>query len=298
MRRWPRDVSSNLAIQPGNLNPAADLTADARGDRVRPFAVSGGQALYFPPGTFEGASVVVQEAGAQLLCSHYVGQGLVGFVKIIKACPYKPSILHNSQYTEAVPLDAAFIAPGRPGPDSDNGWWSTPMGWEAYFQVPPINSFFPPRWEWRLQLIPGQLSEIRTAQNMPAFSFLDPNSWALIPNLTVPLSTYQSGFPGSGPPGDWGAQRMQWFGMESGEVHVVIPEDTTVALFATWTQGLYSPGYQATDGAGFSGLANNPLNNDAREIYVLGPSFGQLIGYEQPNIRDAARRNAVYGWQS
>jgi hypothetical protein len=222
---------------------------------------------------------------------------MVGFVKMVKAAPFKPSILHNASVAELVPGDLNVTLPDQNFSDSDNGWWSTPFGWEGYSSNFG-EVFTQPVWHWHLQLIPGQLADIRNASNSPPFSLLDPDSWYLVPNIPVPSSAYQSGFPGNAP-GDWPAQRMQWTGRaESGEVHIVVPEDTTVALFAQWTQGIYVPAYQGLDGSGFLSLENNPLNGDFREIYVLGPSFGQLVGYTQPNIRGSARTNAVYGWQS
>jgi hypothetical protein len=162
------------------------------------------------------------------------------------------------------------------------------MGWEGYADFETAGGI-PPRWQWHIMLMPGTIASVRNAGNVPPFSLGDPSSWLLAPNVPVPASAYQGGFPGSPPP-DWGPQRLQWFGMESGEVHIVVPEDTTVLLFARWTQQAYNPFYQATDGAGIVDLD--------RDIFILGPSFGQLVGYTQPRLRRAAGHNAVFGWQS
>jgi hypothetical protein len=251
---------------------------------VRPFCVAGGTPVWPQLVYVSGAP---QLAGAQLLCSHYVGEGMVGFVKQIKAAPFKPSILHNAEYTELVPSAVQALLLDGTNPDSDNGWWSTPFGWEGYAER--LGGGLVPRWTWHIQLIPGRIDAIRTGLNAPPFSFFDPNSWFLVPQIPVPASAYQSGLPGNAP-GDWGPQRLQFTNWEAGEVHIIVPTDTTVALFAMWEQEAYNPFYQATNGAGTVDLA--------KDILVLGPSFGQLVGYTQPLNRAAARRNAVYGWAS
>jgi hypothetical protein len=169
--------------------------------------------------------------GVQLLCSQYVGEGDVGFVKAVKCCPFKPSILHNAEYTELVPSIAqASLADGNFS-DSDNGFWTTPFGWEGYADDGEQAA----AWTWQIQFVSGRLETIRNAANIPPFSFFDPTSWLLAPNVPVPASAYESGIPGFSPPG-WGPQRMQWFGEESGQVHLVVPSNTTVCLFARWAQ--------------------------------------------------------------
>lgn len=254
-------------------------SAATQGDRIQPFAVSGG----FTRWAFEFGVGVPELAGAQLLCSQYVGKGQTGFVKMLTACPYKPSILHNSQYTELVP--GAVVDTNGNNPDSDNGWWGTPMGWEGY--VP--GEFPAPIWRWHIRILAGDIAKIKAVGNLPPFSLVDPASWFLVPNIPVPASAYDGGLPGMSPSG-WGPQRMQVTNWEAGEVHILIPEDSTVALFATWEQSPYDPFYQATDGAGIVDLG--------RDVYVLGPSFGRLVGYTQPLNRASTAHNAVYGWQS
>jgi hypothetical protein len=267
------------------LVPPRPQAPDQQGDRIQPFVASGGTARWSPVAYVSGAP---QVAGAQLLCFHHVPEGMVGFVKMITAAPFKPSILHNSQYTELVPsaLDATTFSDGN-SPDSDNGWWSTPFGWEGYASRFPLEPP-PPEWRWNIQLIPGRIDEIRSGLNIPPFSFADPLSWYLVPNIPVPSVAYQMGLPGNAPSG-WGSQRMQWTDW-LGEVHLIVPSDTTVALFAQWTQEPYNPYYQATDGAGTVDLG--------RDVLVLGPSFGRMSGFTQAADRESARRNAVYGWAS
>lgn len=286
MRRRPHryPVPRGLALlHPGPGAGAQPFSPAQQGDRVKPFLQSGGTPRWLPAGTFVSGDPPT--SGFQMLCSQYVGRGQTGFVKLIKAAPYKPSILHNAEYTELVPGGVAPLASAQGNnPDSDNGWWSTPMGWEGYQEEFEGTM---PLWVWHLRLISGTVAQFRKTR--PAFSFLDPESWQLIPNLPVPASTYGSGLPGD-PPVDWPLQRMQWFGKESGEVHIPIPEDTTVALFAEWRQTEYIPFYQATNGAGIVDLG--------RDLFVLGPSFGQLVGYTQASVREAASHNAVYGWGS
>lgn len=255
------------------------------GDQVRPFCVSGGLPRWL--GVAYDASVPpVEEDGMQLLCSFYVGVGAVGFVKLIKACPYKPSLLHNSAYAELVPAgEDPDIDPASTRPDSDAGFWTTPFGWEAYQPTDGTAPF----WQWYLRFFPGTLENIRNPRNAAPFAFTDPQSWAYIPSIPVPSFAYQTGLPGYSPSG-WGAQRMQWFGKEAGEVHIPVPEDCTVALFARWAQSPYSPESFGLNG---SGISDYPA-----QVYPLGPSFGQLVGYTQPLARQAASRNAKFGWAS
>jgi len=283
----PSKERREFVLDPGGSGGRFPQSAAVRGDKVEAFNCSGGTPRW------PGVTYVLgnpMEEGAQLLCSQYIGAGLVGFVKMIKACPFKPSILHNASSTELVPaISQATLFTNGNFSDSDNGWWSTPFGWEGYTTNVELGGEPPPSWEWRIQLVQGRLETIRNSANVPPFSFFDPNSWLLAPNVPVPASTYQSGFPGN-PPDNWRPQRMQWYGWESGEVHIVVPEDTTVCLFARWSQLPHNVTYQSTTGAGTVDLE--------REVFILGPSFGQLVGYTQPRLRKAAGVNAVHGWAS
>lgn len=252
-----------------------------QGARIRPFLVDGGLTSWFGIPYVEPAEV----AGVQLLASFYVPSGMVGFVKSIKACPYKPSILRGAVNNQLVP-NASATTITQNNPDGDEGFWRTPMGWEGYEDV---DGGFP-SWRWHLRSIPGDIAAIREKLNIPAFSFVDPLSWYLVPNLPVPVSGYPAGIPGSTLGADWGPQRIQRFGAEDGEVHVPIAGDNTVCLFAEWTQGAYQPVYQSTTGAGLTTLP--------QLVLALGPSFGQLGGYTQPQNSKAGQASAREGWES
>lgn len=253
-----------------------------QGDRIRPWLVSGGQATWFGLPYVEPAEL----AGVQLLASFYVPEAMTGFVKQIKAGPFKPSVLYSSVSNQLVP-NVGAVAASDNNPDGDNGYWRTPFAWEGYTSDAGVNPF----WQWHLRMVRGDIAAIREGKNIPAFSFLDPLSWFLVPNLPVPASGYPNGIPGTPPGMGWGPQRMQRFGgWEEGEVHIPIPGDTTVCLFAEWTQDIYTAVFQATDGAGTTILPNF--------ILALGPSFGQLEGYTQPDNTVAGQRSAREGWQS
>lgn len=254
-----------------------------QGDRIRPWLVSGGITTWVSlPYTLPA-----ELDGVQLLCSHYVPEGVTGFIKQIKACPFKPSVLRGSISNQFVPGNGAASLGGN-NPDSDDGFWRTPFGWEGYES--PFPDSIAPTWRWHLRFVSGDIARIREGLNIPAFSFADPMSWYLVPNIPVPSLGYPEGIPGSTPGDGWGPQRIQRFGMEDGEVHIPVPSDTTVCVFAEWTQAPYVPIFQATDGAGTTTLP--------QMVFALSPSFGQLEGYTQPNNSPAAQAAARDGWQS
>lgn len=255
----------------------------AQGDRIQPWLVSGGLTTWFSLPYVEPA----ENAGVQLLASYFVPDGQTGFVKQIKACPFKPSVLHSSVNNQLVPGVSGLSLSGN-NPDSDDGFWRTPFGWEGYLS--PFPEEIGPTWRWQLRFISGDIARVREGLNIPPFSFADPLSWFLVPNLPVPASGYPEGIPGSSPGDGWGPQRIQRFGMEDGEVHIPVPSNTTVALFAEWTQEFYQPIFQATDGAGLTVLP--------QQVFALSPSFGQLEGYTQPNNSKITQAHALDGWQS
>ena len=255
----------------------------SQGDRVRPWLVSGGLATWQSlPYT-----IPAELDGVQLIASYYVPEGVTAFVKQIKACPFKPSVLHSSASNQLVPGLTAMSLGGN-HPDSDDGFWRTPFGWEGYESPEPDP--VTPTWRWQLRLVAGDIARIREGLNIPPFSFVDPRSWYLVPNIPVPALGYPEGIPGSSAGDGWGPQRIQRFGMEDGEVHIPVSSDTTVCLFAEWTQLFYQPVFQATDGAGVTTLPQT--------VFALGPSFGQLEGYTQPNNSPAAQAAARTGWES
>jgi hypothetical protein len=142
---------------------------------------------------------------------------------------------------------------------------------------------FLPRWSWELRLLDGNLAEIRETIN--AGSALPPavRLWGKSP-FPVPRGLfYPSGLPGRAI-SEFPAQQVQRFGDES-ELNLVIPESTTVCLWATWKQlPVAASMFSLKDDAYYPG--------ETWSVYPLGPSFGHLIGYMQPNSSDAARAAA------
>ncbi len=283
MRRSPEHIrhpTNPVAAVPLRRGSGKQRPTD-QGARIRPFLVDGGLTSWFGIPYAEPA----EADGIQLLASFYVPKGMVGFVKTIKACPYKPSILRGAVNNQLVPnIGAMNITQNNP--DGDDGFWRTPMGWEGYEAVDGSV----PSWRWHLRLVSGDIAAIREGLNIPAFNFGDPLSWYLVPNIPVPASGYPSGIPGSTVGAQWGPQRIQRFGAEDGEVHVPVLGGNTVCLFAEWSQGAYQPIFQSTTGAGLLSLP--------QLVLALGPSFGQLGGYTQPQNSKAGRDNAVDGWDS
>lgn len=255
-----------------------------QGDRLRAWLVSGGQA------TWEGLpyAVPAETDGVQLLSTYYVPEGQTGYIKQIRAAPFKPSVLANAVNVELVPGIGALPGLSAMHSDSSAGFWTTPFGWEGYNAE--LDGEIP-RWLWHLRFIPGDIARIREGLNIPPFSFLDPLSWFLVPNIPVPASGYPNGLPGSTPGSQWGPQRLQRLGSwEEGQVQIVVPADTTIALFAEWSQGFYRPTYLSTTGAGPTVL---PFF-----VFALGPSFGSLEGYIQVANSVAGQVAAREGWNS
>jgi hypothetical protein len=166
--------------------------------------------------------------------------------------------------------------------------WETPFGWESYFDSAVIDAF-PPSWVWHLRGVRGDISN-RTALSLPDFAPADPNSWTLVPNVPVPVSAYQTGIPGEQLGKTWGPQRMQVLQGDELSTHVLVPEDTTVCLFAQWRQGLFRPAAVVPSGEGQTAVQYGP------DVFPLLPSFGQLHGYLQATSDMAAYENAHYGW--
>ncbi len=103
----------------------------------------------------------------------------------------------------------------------------------------------------------------------------------------MPAATYAGGYPGSALEGALPRQRMQVLQGDALDWHVGIPEDTTVMLWASWTQDTIAP--RAVDSSG------SPVVIGPR-IYPLLPSFGQLSGYMQRANDPRALDNARNGW--
>lgn len=276
----PVPIRGGFRPEPGQRNQ----TPTQQGDRVNPFRVDGGACKF----TFAGTASPfddVPEDGIQLVSSVYVPRGQTGFLKGLRVAPFKPSFLSSmaGERLEMVLPDNNY-SPTAIGADSNFGVWTTPFGWECYAESDE-GGIVPTLWHWHLRFISGRLRDVRRFRNIPLFSFFDPLSWYLIPDLPVPRAAYPFGIPGSSPGSPWGRQRVQRTGQfAQGPLQVLVPEDTTLALFVEWSQALYS--YKTS----------MPLNlsvvNVSSSFYPLLPSFGTLLGYTSPSNRATAQHNA------
>lgn len=295
----------------------------AQSDIIVPFLVTGGAAGFTEvPGGGGPVDFDPVRKGAQLVTSIYVPSGRVGFLKQIRVGPRKPAVLHD--VWDAGGIVGPYTTPG-PGPEElapvsyqvnegngsasrdaiHSGIWWDPMGWEVYRSQNITGDFEPLcTWQWQLTLVRGTLADLRRKQNIPPFSFTDPASWYLIDNLPVPFglpnpidNAYPGGIPGSPIGPFFGPQRLQATPKDPLNVHVMIPEDTTLCLFTTWlqphnfelrfTRPINTNLAQADPGL----LASMP-----RDGAIVGPSYGSLSGYLQPGSSQAGVDNATHGW--
>lgn len=268
---------------PGQGTPG--VTADSLGDGIRPFLVSGGSPQFLV--VFgEGFSFDPRPAGIQMVCSVYVPPGTVGFVKQIRIGPYCPPVLVDPWRTTGVQAGlgtwSAPLGPDGGNPAAGtNGIWETPMGWQRY--ADPGEQF--PEWQWMLRVVKGNV--IAKYQNTPQFDVTDPTTWDYVP-FPVPRAAYAgTGVPGSPPGGGtWQPNTMQAIPGAPLETHAIVPENTTVMLFATWKQSRVTP--RAED-------FNGPIVY-GDPVYPLLPTYGQLHGYMQSDGAGASEVNARTGW--
>jgi hypothetical protein len=289
MRRHPgRDA---LGTPPPGVTGGPPIATEL-GDAQEAWLVSGGWVFH----PFYGEGFTTGPAGYQLLCYQYVPAGFVGWVKQLRVAPYMPSVLAQPWVTSGavggaaswVGFDAS-LGDLYDRPAGQNGVWTTPFGWEGYFDAQDLAAF-PPQWRWQMTLVQGDVARIRA--QLPPYSVGDPQSWQFVPNIPVPAAAYPQGLPGTAPGKVIGAQRMQVIQSDELTHHVMVPQDTSVCLWARWTQGLYTPRGQDQNG---SIVYGSPL-------YPVGPSFGQLSGYMQAlsslyiDKPTASVQNARFGW--
>ena len=113
-----------------------------------------------------------------------------------------------------------------------------------------------------------------------------------MPNIAVPQWVYRGGMPGGKLSGVLPPQRVQATPDSPIPVHILCPENTTVCLWAKWSQGpLYVPHAFGSNGP------ITPWPDTAPVVWPLLPSVGQLTGYMQASGRSAAGENAAFGWQ-
>lgn len=288
MRNRPSVNRRRTALPVAAQQPPTPLPPNWLGDTLEPFLVSGGATFYIttlaPEVPFEPAP-----AGVQLVCSVYVPTGKVGFLKELRVAPFMPTMLADPWTTTGAAnlttswreFDSVADGPVRPG--GTNGVWTTPFGWESYFDSVDCGEQ-PPQWTWQLRLVKGNVARIRA--DMGPFSFADPETWYLQPNIAVPLFAYRSGIPGAAPSGFWGPQRMQVLQGDKLSTHVLVPQDHTLCLFTQWTQLAFQP----------RAVVDDTIVPYGEEVFPLLPSFGQLHGYMQASDRVTSQENAKFGW--
>lgn len=254
------------------------------GDAISAFVASGGAPFFI----FAGGPPAfnAQLDGIQLLTSIHVPRGRTGWIKQIRVAPYCPAVLANpwqgwdGTWQDFAPTGAASDIYRA---TAQAGVYTTPMGWESYFDS---GTEVLPQWRWWISLLPGSLGQVRAAAGAGAFSLADPKSWYLAESIPVPATVYPTGVPGRAPGGRFEPQRMQVLQGDQISWHLQIPEDNTACLWAQWQQSTVAVRSRNAQGPGEVQL----------DVHPLLPSFGQLVGYTQATSSDAALDNARLGW--
>lgn len=289
MRRWPRLGDRSVgpwADKASPSMPTQDLDPTDRGDVLVPFVASGGQ-TYYASGWGEAPT---PELGAvQLVCMQYVPRGRTGFVKRVMIAPCCPPILSDPWRG----WDAFFnwfelssnpnASRYRAAPHA--GIWETPLAWEGYFNSDEAK----PRWSWSLTIAQGDLLAQRASRGLGPFDPADPATFWAVPDVAVPQEAYQGGLIGRAVNGHCSNIRIQAPPRAEIPVHIPIPEDSTVCLWAQWTQTPIAPLAQGPAGP----LA---LGTGLTWIVPLLPSVGQIVGYYQTSGSEAAREHGITGW--
>lgn len=295
MRRQPDREHYNVEAteQPPLRRTEEKGLANMRGDEIRPFLVSGGSSYYLVSNGPPAFNPLTH--GVQLITSLYVPNGTVGFVKQLRVGPYMPAQLSDPWLTSGIAGNQASWrkqnrATGLGDFDVPQAGdiWRTPFGWENIFTDDTEQL---PTWRWSLRAMQGDIVKLRNqGQNIPPFNVLDPASWYLVPNIAVPGSAYSGGIPGDSVGADFSAQRMQCIPGDELETHIMIPQDTTLMLFAEWRQefGAY--------GTGVVGASDEYVQYSNDEFVPILPSYGQLHGYMQALTSENSARNATQGW--
>jgi hypothetical protein len=264
--------------------------ADALGDGIQPFLVSGGRANYLE---LDGEQFAAPNA-VQLVTSVYVPPGRIGFIKQLRIAPRMPPVFADGWRGLAFNFQWFPTAPVGARVQGQIGVWDVPMGWESYTLDPIEFPLGVPYWAWSLQLMQGTIEDARGTR--PPFSTADLFSQYLVPDVAVSADAYgetsgirKPALPGHSPGEPFSGQRMQVLQGDQLSFHVPIPPDHTALLFASWRQEAYSA---------FQVLADNPEGVTVHGVptFPLWPSFGQLLGYTQPTTNDTAIANARFGW--
>lgn len=325
-RSTARDTGQPMPAVPtshGHVGPFSNRpSVQGQADIIAPFLVTGGWASFqqetFPNGTIYNPA----PNGVQLVTSVYVPPGRVGFLKQVRIGPREPAVIADVWKAGGIRGPYANT-PLADTPFSDVAWrtdlgaqgnktsqtvwggiWEEPFGWEAFRDPDSAFSFFPAAtWQWQLTLVRGSLDALRRSNNIPAFSLDDPASWFLVDNIPVPFdpapggfNAYPGGLPGSPVGVQFPPQRMQSNPSDPLSLNLFVGEDTTLCLFATW--------HQKTVDLGITGITTNGIDPpptpffgiEDRTDFLVGPSFGSLLGYTQPATSQAGVDNATHGW--
>jgi hypothetical protein len=292
----PRDLASPPSIK-------VPTTPATQGDAIEPWITSGGQTFYYSGWEFPDDPPLPgleepQYGAVQLLAHQYVPKGRAGWIKQIAVAPCAPPILVDPwrgwdatfnwfSNDSPTPFQTQVRAPAQAG------LWETPLAWEGYYApIPEGGGFKRPLWQWSLSAIPGSLANYRASRNLPPFDVTNVNSWWLVPDIAVPDYVYRGGIPGVQLQGNLPPQRMQAMPSDPLLVHIQVPENHTICLWAKWTQfPYYFPRAYQPNGP------INPWGNEIPPTFVLQPSIGRLVGYMQAASRDASAINASHGWQ-
>lgn len=284
----------NLASPPSHRTPT---TPDSQGDAIEPFLLGGGASYYLEPFS-NPAPIEVAANAVQLLASIHVPPGRSAFIKQIVAAPCISPIFADpwrgwpATFNERDPGPVPRSSTNRAAAQA--GLWETPLAWEGYRsetgtgEAPPV-PLGPTIWRWHLTAFPGSLDLQRSKLRIPPFDVANPASWYLVPDEAVPASAYAAGLPGKFINGYIGPQRFQAIPTAPLNVHYACPENTTICLWATWTQGRCTP--IMAQGP------NGPIQPWAGAAeFPLLPSVGRLSGYMQAASRPAVAQNAAHGW--
>jgi hypothetical protein len=298
MRRRPASYEQPIG-QPRDLaspnGPRPPTTPSTQADVIEPWLKGGGQ-TYYLTGWATSETINQPEISAvQLVAAQYIPKGRAGWVKRIMIAPCAPPVLVDPW--RGWDGTANYFDPAAAAPYSQAqraaaqaGLWETPMAWTSYFDAADGGANAP-RWQWHLTTINGSLAVNRAAKGSPPFDVTDPTSWYLVPGPAVPVWTYRGALPGRGVNGDIGPQIIQQPPSNPLPCHILVPEDSTVCLWATWTQRPYSP-ILAFGANGPQDVFPTP----PPPVYPLLPSVGSIAGYMQASTREASAENARFGW--
>lgn len=294
MRRNPKSAEENYLV-PRKPEGTKRRKASEVASAIEPFMASGGQPYWLTTVGFNPMA-----AGVQLLCTLYVPAGRVGFLKQLRVAPYCPAPLCDPWTSSGAAADTgSWRSWNHSQVDGETTFgvpamgdlWRMPLGWEAAFDDNVDNL---PTWTWSLRYVQGDYHRLRSqGKNIPPFSFSDSSSWYLQPNIPVPSSAYPQGLPGNAVGLQFDAQRVQVLPGDQLDFHLPIPQDSTVLLFAQWTQERVTPMGRDINGEISLTTRDQYISG---EFYPIGPSFGQMLGYTQPITSHAAIRNLEHGW--